>query len=66
MNSRGNRNSIEEYKYAEIMEIYGFLDGLEEYGYIYHCPLDKLDEPFEKILEGIAEIQQLLDDSYEM
>jgi hypothetical protein len=57
---------IKEIKKYELMEIRDFLDGIEEYGHIYHYPPEKLDEPFRKILEGIAEVHKLMDDSFEM
>jgi hypothetical protein len=57
---------IKELKPIEIQEIYDFLEGLQDYGYIYHFPPDRLDEPFNKILEGIAEIQKLMKESWSM
>lgn len=57
---------IKEIKKYEIQEIRDFLEGLEDYGHIYHYPPEKLDEPFRKILEGIEEVQQLMKDSFEM
>lgn len=57
---------IAKLKSTEIIEIYDFLDGLREYGHIYHYPPEMLDAPFKKILEGINEIQQLMKDSFEM
>jgi hypothetical protein len=57
---------IKKIKEQEIKEISDFLEGLEEYGHVYHYPPEKLDEPFKKILEGIQEIHELMDDSYEM
>ncbi len=57
---------IKEIKKEEISEIYDFLNLLQDYGHVYHYPPEKLDEPFKKIMEGIQEIQQLMDDSYEM
>ncbi len=57
---------IKKIKPQEISEIRDFLDQLEEYGHIYHFPPDRLDEPFKKILEGIAEIQHLQKESFEM
>ena len=53
-------------KKEEISEIYDFLDGLRDYGHIYHYLPERLDEPFQKILDGIQEVQQLMKDSYEM
>lgn len=32
------------------------LEGLQDYGHIYHYPPEKLDEPFKKIIEGIEEV----------
>ena len=46
--------------------MYDFLEGLQDYGHIYHYPPEKLDEPFKKIMEGIEEIQRLMKDSFEM
>ena len=57
---------IKKLKPSEIQEIRDFLDGLEEYGHIYHYPPEKLDEPFNKILEGIEEIRKLMRESFEM
>lgn len=57
---------IKDIKKYEISEIYDFLEGLQEYGHIYHYPPEKLDEPFNKILEGIEEVHRLMKDSFEM
>ena len=57
---------IKKIKEQEIDDISNFLEVLEEYGHVYHFPPEKLDEPFKKILEGIQEIHELMDDSYEM
>ena len=58
--------NIKDIKSDELQEIRDFLQGVDEYGHIYHYPSEKLDEPFKKILDGIAEVQQLMKDSYEM
>jgi hypothetical protein len=57
---------IKVLKKEEMQEILDFYYGIEEYGHIYHYPPEKLDEPFKKILEGIAEVQKLMDDSWSM
>jgi hypothetical protein len=57
---------IKEIKKLEIGEIYDFLEGLQEYGHIYHYPPERLDKPFSKIIEGIHEVQQLMKDSFEI
>ena len=57
---------IKEIKKYEISEIYDFLEGLQEYGHIYHYLPERLDEPFNKILEGIEEVHRLMKDSFEM
>ena len=49
-----------------MQEILDFYYGIEEYGHIYHYPPERLDEPFKKILEGIAEVQKLMNDSWSM
>jgi len=58
--------NIKDIKSLEIQEIRDFCDGLEEYGHIYHYPPERLDEPFKKILEGIGEVQKLMDDRWEI
>jgi hypothetical protein len=57
---------IKEIKKEEVSEMYDFLKGLQDYGHIYHYPPEKLDDPFKKIMEGIKEIQQLMEDSFDM
>ena len=57
---------IKEIKAFEISEIHDFLGGLEDYGHIYHYPAERLDEPFKKIMEGIEEVQQMMNESFEM
>jgi len=58
--------NIKDVKKEEIEEIYDFLQGLEDYGHIFHYPPENLDSPFEKIMEGIEEIQEMMKDSFEM
>lgn len=57
---------IKKIKQYEIQDIRDFLEGLEDYGHIYHYPPEQLDEPFKKILEGIAEVQKLMKESWSM
>ena len=57
---------IKEIKKQEVSEMYDFLEGLQDYGHIYHYTPEKLDEPFKKIIEGMQEIQQLMKYSFEM
>ena len=57
---------IKKIKEEEVNKMYDFLAGLQDYGHIYYYPPEKLDEPFKKIMEGIEEIQQLMEDSFEM
>ena len=57
---------IKEIKKTEIVEIQDILYHIEDFGHIFHYPPEKLDDPFNKILEGISEIKKLMDDSYEM
>ena len=57
---------IKDLKSIELQEIIDFWQGIQDYGHIYHYPPERLDEPFKKIMEGIQEIQQLMEDSFEM
>ena len=47
-------------------EISDFYYHIEEYGHIFHLDPKLLDEPFKKIIEGIEEIEKMMDDSYGM
>ena len=57
---------IKKIKSQEVEEIFDFWQGLQDYGHIYHYPPERLDEPFRKIMEGIEEVQGLMNDSFEM
>ena len=57
---------INELKKSEISEIYDFLETLQEYGHIYHLEPKKLDKPFKKILEGMNEIINLMNESWDI
>lgn len=57
---------IKEIKKTEMSEIIDFYHFIEDYGHIYHLPPEKLDPPFNKILEGMEEVRKLVDDSYGM
>lgn len=59
-------SDITKIKQYELEEILDFYNGVKEYGHIYHFPDKNLDEPFNKIMEGIEEIQQMIKDSFEM
>ena len=58
--------NINEIKEEEVQAIYDFYDHVQNFGHIYHYPVEMLDEPFRKILEGIKEVTKLMDDSYSM
>lgn len=58
--------NIKQIKSTEMQEIKDFCDGIEEYGHIYHYPIENLDEPFKKIMEGIKEVQKMMNDSFSM
>lgn len=49
-----------------MQDILDFYHGIEEYGHIFHLDPKLLDEPFRKILEGIAEVNQMMKDSWSM
>lgn len=57
---------IGEIKRDEIIQIKDFLQEIEDYGFVYRYPAENLDDPFNKILEGIKEIQQLMLHSWDM
>jgi hypothetical protein len=58
--------NINKLKQKEMQEIKDFCRQMEEYGHIFYLDPKLLDEPFNKILEGIKEIQQMMKDSFEM
>jgi len=53
-------------KINEMQEIRDFCDGISEFGHIFHLDPKLLDEPFNKILEGISLIHGMMNESYEM
>lgn len=57
---------IKEIKSAEMEEIIDFYRKIDEYGHIFHLDPKLLDEPFKKILSGMAEIEKMMDDSWSM
>lgn len=57
---------IKVIKAEEMSDIQDFCNGITDYGHIYHYPPEELDAPFKKIMEGIAEVQKLMNDSFEM
>ena len=57
---------IKDIKSKEMEEIIDFYYHIQEYGHIYHYPPEKLDKPFKKIMEGIQEVGELMNDSFEL
>lgn len=57
---------IAEIKKLEMSEIMDFCDFIQDYGHIFMKDPKVLEEPFKKILEGIEEIKQHVDDCYGM
>jgi|TARA_R110000744_G_scaffold316918_5_gene423568 endonuclease IV len=57
---------IKDIKEVEMIEILDFYDHIVDYGHIFALDPKLLDEPFKKIMDGINEVQQMMDDSYEM
>lgn len=57
---------INDIKSNEMQEIRDFCEFIDDYGHIYHYPPEKLNEPFKKILEGIIEVRDLINESWEM
>jgi hypothetical protein len=57
---------IKELKPNEMQEIIDFYHHIEDYGHIFHLDPSRLDEPFRKIIEGIYEIREMMEDSYGM
>lgn len=53
-------------KKEEMQIILDFYLGIKEYGHIYCFPPERLNEPFNKILEGIDEVSQLMKESCEI
>lgn len=56
--------NINEIKKEELFEIKDFINFIEEWGHIFYDDPKTLDEPFNKILGGINEIRQIIDDNY--
>lgn len=56
---------IRELKTKEMVEIQDFCYQVEEYGHIFHLDHKLLDEPFDKIMDGIKKIRRLMRESGE-
>lgn len=57
---------IKEIKSSEMSDILDFCSGIDDYGHIFYMDPKKLDEPFKKIMEGIGEVQAMMNESYGM
>lgn len=57
---------IKEIKKEEMSNILDFYYGIIEYGHIFHLDPKLLDKPFEKILEGIKEVNEMMNQSWSM
>ena len=57
---------INDIKPDELQEIIDFYYFIKDFGHIYHFPENRLDAPFNKIIEGINEVRNYIDDSYSM
>lgn len=55
---------IKELKPEEMREIIDFYHHIEDFGHIFYLDPKLLDEPFKKIINGISQIRQMMDDSY--
>jgi len=55
---------IKELKKNEMEEIADFCNFVDDYGHIFYDDPKVLENPFKKILEGIEEIRQIVDDNY--
>lgn len=56
--------NINEIKKEELNEIKDFINFIEDYGHIFYDDPKTLDESFNKILKGINEIKEIIDDNY--
>ena len=55
---------IKEIKKYEMIEIIDFYHFIEDYGHIFYDDPKILDSSFKKILDGIAEIREIVNDNY--
>lgn len=55
---------INDVKKEEMDEIIDFYHHIQDYGHIFLLPPEKLDEPFKKIMDGINEVREMINDSY--
>lgn len=57
---------IKQIKSTEMQEIIDFYYKIDDYGHVFHFDPKLLDEPFRKIMEGMSEINKMMDDSWSM
>ena len=58
--------NIKELKRDEMAEILDFYYHIDDFGHVFELNAEKLDKPFVKIMEGISEIRQMMEDSWDM
>lgn len=56
--------TIQEIKSKEMSEILDFYEFIQEYGHIFYGTEEELDKPFKKILEGIEEVRNIVNEYY--
>ena len=55
---------IKDIKTIELQKIIDFYYLIEDYGHIFLLEKELLDESFKKIIEGIEEVEKMINDSY--
>jgi hypothetical protein len=57
-------SDIKELKKDEMMEVIDFYSFIKDYGHIFYDDPVVLDKPFKKIMEGIKEVRNIVEDNY--
>lgn len=57
-------SDIKQHKSLEMQEIIDFYYLIDEYGHVFYDDPKVLDEPFNKIIEGINEITEIINNNY--
>lgn len=55
---------IKVIKSEEMQEIIDFYYFIEEYGHIFYGDDSELTEPFKKIMDGISDVRNIIEDYY--
>jgi len=59
------KKEIKHLKEKEMQEVIDFYYFIDDYGHIFYDDPKILEEPFKKIIEGIEQVKNIINDNYD-